>query len=43
MADRDIKVAVLENEFVAICNLGLPSHEVYLQLQEKGLKLSDAL
>ena len=42
MADRAVKVAVLEGDFVALCNLGLPFSISY-QLQEKGLKLPDAL
>ena len=37
-----MKVAVLEGDFVALCNLGLPFSVSY-QLQEKGLKLPDAL
>ena len=37
-----MKVAVLEGDFVALCNLGLPFSVTY-QLQEKGLKLPDAL
>ena len=42
MAGRAMKVAVLEGDFVALCNLGLPFSVSY-QLQEKGLKLPDAL
>ena len=42
MADRAIKVAVLEDDFAALCNLGLPL-SVSLQLQEMGLKLPTAL
>ena len=42
MADRAIKVAVLEGDFAALSNLGLPL-SVSLQLQEMGLKLSTAL
>ena len=41
MAGRAMKVAVL-GDFVALCNLGLP-FSVNYQLQEKGLKLPDAL
>ena len=42
MAAKAMKVAVLEGDFVALCNLGLPFSVSY-QLQEKGLKLPDAL
>ena len=42
MAGRAMKEAVLEGDFVALCNLGLPFSVSY-QLQEKGLKLPDAL
>ena len=42
MAGRAMKVAVLEGDFVALCNLGLPFSVSY-QLQEKGLKLLDVL
>ena len=42
LAGRAMKVAVLEDHFVALCNLGLPFSVSY-QLQEKGLKLPDAL
>ena len=42
MADRAIKVAVLEGAFAALSNLGLP-FSVNFQLQEMGLKLSTAL
>ena len=42
MADRAIKVAVLEGNFAALSNLGLPL-SVSIQLQEMGLKLSTAL
>ena len=42
MADSAVKVAVLEGDFVALCNLGLPFSISY-QLQEKSLKLPDAL
>ena len=42
MADKVIKVAVLEGNFAALCNLGLPL-SVSLQLQEMGLELPDAL
>ena len=41
MADS-IKVVVLENEFAALCRLGLPV-SLSLQLQQSGLKLADAL
>ena len=44
MAGRAVKVAVfivLEGDFVALCNLGIPFSVSY-QLQEKGLKLPDA-
>ena len=41
MADS-IKVVVLENEFAAVCRLGLPV-SLNLQLQQSGLKLADAL
>lgn len=42
MSDRAMKVAVLEGDFVALYNLGLPFSISY-QLQEKGLKLPEAL
>ena len=42
MAAKTIKVAVLEGEFADLCNLGLP-FSVSLQLQEKGLKMREAL
>ena len=42
MADRAIKVSVLEGNFAALCNLGLPL-SVSIQLQEMGLRLPDAL
>ena len=42
MADRAIKVAVLEGDFAALSNVGLPL-SVSLQLQKMGLKLSTAL
>jgi hypothetical protein len=42
MAAKTIKVAVLEGEFADLCNLGLP-FSVIFQLQEKGLKLPEAL
>ena len=42
MADRAIKVAVLEGDFAALSNLRLPL-SVSLQLKEMGLKLSTAL
>ena len=35
-------MTVLEGDFEALCNLGLPL-SVSLQLQEKGLKLPNAL
>ena len=41
MADS-IKVVVLENDFAALCRLGLPV-SLSLQLQQSGLKLADAL
>ena len=41
MADG-IKVVVLENDFAALCRLGLPV-SLSLQLQQSGLKLADAL
>ena len=42
MVDRAIKVAVLEGDFAAICDLGLP-FSLSLQLQSFDLKLSEAL
>ena len=42
MVDRAIKVAVLEGDFAAICDLGLP-FSLSLQLQSSDLKLSEAL
>jgi len=41
MADS-IKVVVLENDFAALCRLGLPV-SLSVQLQQSGLKLADAL
>ena len=39
-----MEVAVLEGDFIALCNLGRrPFRSVSYQLQEKGLKLPDAL
>ena len=44
LAGRVMEVAVLEGDFIALCNLGLrPFRSVSYQLQEKGLKLPDAL
>lgn len=42
MADRAIKVAVLEGDFAAICDLGLP-FSLCLQLQSSDLKLCEAM
>jgi len=42
MADRAIKVAVLEGDFAAICDLGLP-FSLCLQLQSSDLKLREAM
>ena len=42
MVDRAIKVALLEGDFAAICDLGLP-FSLSLQLQSFGLKLSEAM
>ena len=42
MVDRAIKVALLEGDFAAICDLGLPI-SLSLQLQSLGLKLSEAM
>ena len=42
VADRKIRVAVLEGEFSKLCGLGLPLSPC-LQLQLSGVKLSDAL
>ena len=42
MADKSIKVAVLEGDFAAICDLGFP-FSLGLQLQSTGLKLSEAM
>jgi len=41
MASRVIKVAVLEGDFAAICDLGLP-FSLCLQLQSSDLKLCEA-
>ena len=42
MADKQVKVAVLEGDFDALSKLGLP-FSVRFQLQSAGLKLSKAL
>ena len=42
MVDRAIKVAILEGDFAAICDLGLPL-ALSLQLQTNALKLSEAM
>ena len=42
MVDRAIKVALLEGNFAAICDLEL-SFSLSLQLQSFGLKLSEAM
>ena len=42
MVDRAIKVAVLEGDFAAICDLGFP-FSLSLQLQSCDLKLSEAI
>ena len=42
MVDMTLKVAVLEGDFAAFCNIGLP-FSVNYQLQERGLKMPDAL
>ena len=42
MVDRAIKVAILEGDFAAICDLGFPL-ALSLQLQTNALKLSEAL
>jgi len=42
MANRGIKVAVLEGDFAAICDLGL-SFSLCLQLQSSDLKLCEAM
>ena len=42
MVDRAIKVAVLEGDFAAICDLGFP-FSLSLQLQSCDLKLSEAM
>ena len=42
MAAKTIGIAVLEGEFADLCDLGLP-FSISLQLQEKGLKLPEAL
>ena len=41
MVDRAIKVAILEGDFAAICDLGFPL-ALSLQLQTNALKLSEA-
>ena len=42
MANRAIKVAVLEGDFAAICDLGLP-FSLCLHLQSSDLKLCEAM
>ena len=42
MVDRAIKVAILEGDFAAICDLGFPI-ALCLQLQTNALKLSEAM
>ena len=42
MADKPIKVAVLEGDFAALSLLGFPL-EVAIQLQQNNLNLDDAL
>ena len=42
LVDRAIKVAVLEGDFAAICDLGFP-FSLSLQLQSCDLKLSEAM
>ena len=42
MADKRIKVVVLEGEFAALSAMGFPT-SVCLQLQESGLKVAKAM
>ena len=42
MADRSIRVAVLEGDFASLSAAGFPL-SLSLQLQESALKLSDAM
>ena len=42
MADKPIKVAVLEGDFASLCSLGFPI-SLSLQLQQSCLRLSDAM
>ena len=42
MVDRAIKVAVLEGDFAAICDLGFP-FSLSLHLQSCDIKLSEAM
>ena len=42
MADKRIKVVLLEGEFAALSAMGFPT-SVCLQLQESGLKVTEAM